>query len=196
MSFTSGVLLAIEKADALIFDMDGTLVDSMPAHFHAWTQVANEFGLSLSESRFYELGGVPTKETLEILSAECGVVIDITAATKRKESFYGQIVTEIQPIQKTVSLAKGWHSKKPMAVATGANRANATEILSCLSLLDLFGAVVTSSDVAAHKPAPDVFLEAAARLQVNPKNCVAFEDTDIGLQAIRSAGMLAVDVRE
>ena len=68
MTFSSEILQNIENADALIFDMDGTLVDSMPAHFQAWTQVVQEFGLTLSRERFYQLGGVPTKETLEILS--------------------------------------------------------------------------------------------------------------------------------
>ena len=98
--------------------------------------------------------------------------MDVAAATRRKESFYEHIVTEIQPIAVTVELAKTWAGKKPLAVATGANRANATEILTRLNLIDLFGAVVTSSDVVAHKPAPDVFLEAANRLGVSPQKCV------------------------
>jgi len=82
-----------------------------------------------------------------------------------------------------------------MAVASGGIKPHITEVLKHLGILELFQAIVTSEDVQRQKPAPDIFLEAARRLGVEPQFCRAYEDTDLGLQAIRAAGMEAIDVR-
>ncbi|EAR09498.1 HAD family hydrolase [Reinekea blandensis] len=185
----------IEQADALIFDMDGTLIDSMPAHYQAWRQVADEYGLTLDRDRFYQLGGVPTYQTLQILSAEAGVSIDLDAAKTRKEGLYREYVSEVTEIAPIADVARQYANTKPLAIATGAGRNNAQSILTRLGLIEMFQAVMTADDVENHKPAPDVFLKAAAALGIAPERCVAFEDTDIGLEAIRAAGMTAIDVR-
>ena len=185
----------IEQADALIFDMDGTLIDSMPAHYQAWRQVADEYGLTLDRDRFYQLGGVPTYQTLQILSAEAGVSIDLDAAKARKEGLYREYVSEVTEIAPIADVARQYANARPLAIATGAGRNNAQSILTRLGLIELFQAVMTADDVENHKPAPDVFLKAAAALGIAPERCVAFEDTDIGLEAIRAAGMTAIDVR-
>lgn len=185
----------IEQASALIFDMDGTLIDSMPAHFKAWQQVAQEYGLTLDRNRFYQLGGVPTYETLVILSEEAGVTIDLDAAKSRKESLYRDYVGDVTEIKPIADIARQYAGTRPVGIATGAGKSNAVSILTRLNLIDLFQTVMTSDDVDRHKPAPDVFLKAAKALNVEPRSCVAFEDTDIGLDAIRSAGMTAIDVR-
>ena len=83
-----------------------------------------------------------------------------------------------------------------MAVASGGTRRSHRQVLDHLGIRHLFQAVVTSEDVMRQKPAPDIFLEAARRIGVPPRFCRAYEDTDLGLQAIRAAGMEAVDVRE
>lgn len=185
----------IMHATALIFDMDGTLIDSMPAHFQAWQQIAEEFGLTLTRERFYKLGGVPTYQTLEILSAESGVVIDIDAAKRRKEELYQGHLDDIVEISLIADIARRYRGKKPLAVATGAGRDNALSMLTGLGLIDYFDTVITADDVDRHKPAPDVFLKAAESLNVPADQCVAFEDTDIGLESIAAAGMTAIDVR-
>ncbi len=196
MDSLTHLIAPVEQADALVFDMDGTVIDSMPSHFEAWSRVALEFGLTFSRERFYQLGGVPTFQTLEILSKESNKTIDIPAAKAMKEKLYDDLIHLVEPISETVAIIKKYHGEKPMAIATGASRRNATKLLERLNLMPYFGAVVTADDVENHKPAPDVFLTAAARLSVSPEVCLAFEDTDIGLDAIRSAGMHAVDVRD
>jgi HAD superfamily hydrolase (TIGR01509 family) len=180
---------------ALIFDCDGTLADTMPLHWRAWQQVTQRYGLFFPEARFYELGGVPSRDILKMLSEEQGRPLDPVAASKEKESFYMPFLPQVQEIRVVADVARKNHGVIPMAVASGGNRIHINEVLTHLGLRQLFQAVVTSEDVTRQKPAPDIFLEAARRLGVAPEFCRAYEDTDLGLSAIRAAGMEAVDVR-
>jgi beta-phosphoglucomutase-like phosphatase (HAD superfamily) len=105
-------------------------------------------------------------------------------------------MAQVEPIHAVVEIAKAHHGKIPMAVASGGTQPIIVSVLEHLKIRHLFDAVVTSEMVKNQKPAPDIFLEAARRIGVDPKFCRAYEDTDLGMQAIRSAGMDAVDVRE
>src|SRR6185503_5989296 len=100
------------------------------------------------------------------------------------------------PIEVVVDVARAHYGKLPLAVASGGIKPIIEKVLVHLGLREMFAAVVTSEDVVNQKPAPDIFLEAARRIAVPPEWCLAYEDTDLGLQAIRAAGMQAVDVRE
>lgn len=180
----------------LIFDCDGTLADTMPMHWRAWQEITTKYKLNFPEERFYSLGGVPSRHILEMLSAEQGVELDPVAAGHEKEDAYLPYLASIQPIYAVVEIAKENYGKIPMAVASGGTQKIITQVLEQLKIRTLFDAVVTSEMVKNQKPAPDIFLEAARRINVEPKFCRAYEDTDLGLQAIRAAGMDAVDVRE
>ena len=180
---------------ALIFDCDGTLVDSMPLHWRAWEEVARRHQLDFPEQRFYSLGGVPSRDIVKLLSAEQGRRVDPLAVSKEKENAYVAFLPELRANDAVVKIAAAHYGKIPMAVASGGNRAVILQVLHGLRIAHFFQAVVTSEDVQNQKPAPDIFLEAARRLGVPPQFCRAYEDTDLGLQAIRAAGMEAVDVR-
>ena len=180
---------------ALIFDCDGTLADTMPLHWRAWQAMARRYGLEFPEDRFYALGGVPSRQIFRILSREQGRPLDPIAASKEKEAAYIQFLAQVQPVEPVVSIARAHYGKIPMAVASGGNHAQIDQVLQHLGIRHLFNVVVTSEDVERPKPAPDIFLEAARRLGVPPQFCRAYEDTDLGLEAIRAAGMEAVDVR-
>lgn len=195
MWFSGSLKQQLDRAEGLIFDMDGTVIDSMPMHYTAWSAVADEYGLNFSRERFYQLGGVPTYETLVILSEESGIEIDIPAAKLKKETHYKALLEQVSPIDEVVEIVHHYYKKKPMAIATGASFANAQRILTKLELFHLFDAIITADHVENHKPAPDVFLLAAEQLQCAPTSCVAFEDTDLGIEAIRAANMIPVDVR-
>lgn len=183
------------KADALIFDCDGTLADTMPLHWKAWQVVAQRYKLNFPEERFYELGGVPSRDILQMLSVEQGRELDPLGAAKEKEAEYMPFLAQIQPIDAVVSIVRANYGKIPMAVASGGIQTHINAVLEHLGIRQFFNAVVTSECVTRQKPAPDIFLEAARRLGVEPRLCRAYEDTDLGLQAIRAAGMEAVDVR-
>jgi beta-phosphoglucomutase family hydrolase len=180
---------------ALIFDCDGTLADSMPLHWQAWQKVAKRYGLDFPEERFYALGGVPSRDIFRMLSAEQNRPLDPIAASHEKEAAYMPLLPNIRAIEPVVEIVRDNAGKLPMAVASGGNQAHIKEVLEHLGLLHYFQAVVTSEQVQRQKPAPDIFLEAARRLGVPPQFCRAYEDTDLGLRAIRAAGMEAVDVR-
>ena len=180
----------------LIFDCDGTLADTMPLHWRVWQALARKHRFHLSEERFYSLGGVPSRDILERLSQEQGIPLDHLAIAREKEADYLPLIAQVEPINAVVGIARAHHGQIPMAVASGGTRRVIEQVLAHLGLRPLFDAVVTSEDVVRQKPAPDIFLEAARRLGVPPRHCRAYEDTDLGMQAIRAAGMEAVDVRE
>ena len=180
----------------LIFDCDGTLADTMPLHWRAWQIAVAKYKLHFPEDRFYSLGGVPSRDIFKMLAEEQGVPLDHVAAGHEKEEAYLPHLSRVEPVHAVVEIAKANFGKLPMAVASGGTQKIIVQVLEQLKIRDLFKAVVTSEMVTRQKPAPDIFLEAARRIGVEPKFCRAYEDTDLGLQAIRSAGMEAVDVRE
>jgi len=180
----------------IIFDCDGTLADTMPLHWQAYQRIKARHGFSLSEDRFYSLGGVPARDVMVMLKAEQGLNLDPLAVAHEKESEYLALIDHVEPIEIIVNVARENYGKIPLAVASGGLRKIIEQVLKRIEIRHLFHAVVTSEDVARQKPAPDIFLEAARRIGVPPQFCRAYEDTDFGMQAIRAAGMEAVDVRE
>jgi len=180
----------------LIFDCDGTLANTMPLHWRAWQMITQRHGLHFPEDRFYSLGGVPSRDILKMLAEEQGRSLDHIAVAHEKEEAYLPLMAEVEPIHVVVEIARENHGKIPMAVASGGTQKIICQVLEHLKIRDLFAAVVTSEMVKNQKPAPDIFLEAARLIGVEPKFCRAYEDTDLGLTAIRAAGMEAVDVRQ
>jgi HAD superfamily hydrolase (TIGR01509 family) len=180
----------------LIFDCDGTLADTMPAHYQAWTAMLGRRGIPFPESRFYELGGVPTAQIIRILAVEHGVAVpDVDAMVREKEQGFLAHLDAVAHIEPVVAIAASYRGKLPLAVASGGYRDTITRTLDRLAIRHWFDALVTAEDTPRHKPEPDVFLEAARRLGAAAAGCVVFEDTDIGLEAARRAGMHGVDVR-
>jgi len=184
------------KPRALIFDCDGTLVDSMPLHWRAWDIVCKRNGIEFSEKRHYAMGGIPSVKILQMLKDEQGLDFDPAEVSRQKEEAYIPLMPEAKLIEPIASIARAAQGHVSMAVATGGRTKYIRPLLEGLEILDWFGAVVTADDVENHKPAPDTFLKAAALLGVPAEECRAYEDTDIGLQAILAAGMESVDVRE
>ena len=179
----------------LVFDCDGTLADTMPLHWRAWGLITQRHNLHFPEDRFYSLGGVPSRDILKMLAEEQGRSLDHIALAHEKEEAYMPLMAQVEPIHAVVEIAKANHGKIPMAVASGGTQKIICQVLEHLKIRHLFDAVVTSEMVVNQKPAPDIFIEAARRIGVDPKFCRGYEDTDLGMTAIRSAGMDAVDVR-
>jgi beta-phosphoglucomutase-like phosphatase (HAD superfamily) len=183
---------------AFIFDLDGTLADTMPAHFVAWTQIATRYGLVFPEEEFYMLGGKPTVWIAGMLATRAGVDIDPARVAKDKEQAFADSLSTpgiIQPIAAVVEIARQRMTEGPMAIASGGTRALVDRTLGMIGIGSWFQAVLSAEDTVRHKPDPDVFLEAARRLGVPTSSCTVYEDTDIGLEAARRAKMQAVDVR-
>ncbi len=181
---------------AIIFDCDGTLADTMPVHFEAWqATLLRHPGLELSEDRFYELGGWPTLSICELLARETGLPFDPVALAAEKEADFERRLDHVRPIEPVLAVVRAERGKLPIAVATGGTRHVCQTILRHIGLTGWFDAMVCAEDVPRHKPAPDIFLEAARRLTIAPASCRVYEDTDPGLEAARRAGMDPIDVR-
>jgi len=181
--------------EAIIFDCDGTLANSMPAHYVAWVTTLERYGLEFSEDLFYETGGWSTLKVAKHLLDLQGHDGDAEAIAEEKEDEFEKHLDVILPIEQTIEVVKVHFDKIPLAVATGGIPRVCHGILDNLGLRNYFQTIVTALDIEHPKPAPDTYLEAARRLGVNPANCLAYEDTDPGIESARQAGMSTIDVR-
>ena len=186
---------------ALVFDCDGTILETMTLFYEADKITCEERGLELSKTRFYELAGVPIKEIFRLLRDEQGKTeeeiseSDLDAMTIRCGELANEMGTP-EIIQSTETIIM--HGKKngiKMAVASSGCRDVVRGHLQKRGLLDMFDVVVTCEDVKHGKPAPDLYLLAAEKLKVDPKQCTAYEDATLGIQSAKAAGMDVVDVR-
>jgi beta-phosphoglucomutase-like phosphatase (HAD superfamily) len=180
---------------AIIFDCDGTLTDSMPVHFVAWHQTMSRHGIDFPEERFYALGGMPSNRIISLLASEQSIEIDAEKVAHEKESTFLDHLHLLEPIESVIQIANFYRSRIPIAVASGGFRDIIVRQLRQIGCEDWFNAVVTAEDTQRHKPFPDVFLEAARRLNAPPQHCLVYEDSDLGIDAAKAAGMDWIDVR-
>jgi beta-phosphoglucomutase-like phosphatase (HAD superfamily) len=151
---------------AAIFDLDGTLADTMPVHYRVWIEIAARYGIDFPEEKFYSMGGIPTAKIAAILAAEQSLSFDALAVAREKEQLVLQRVGEVLPISAVVEIARRRRQEGPIAIASGGSRAMVERTLRQIELYDWFPVVVTAEDTVRHKPEPDVFLEAARRMGV------------------------------
>lgn len=183
------------EIQALLFDCDGTLVDSMPMWANNWVETCAEFSIDLDEEGFFELAGLTIQDTLAHLCTEQGKTVDSAEFFRRKDELACdsvKLVTEIFPVAQA---ARDAHGVYKMAVVSSGPRAMVEQFLQQTELRQLFEVMVCAEDVVNHKPHPEPFLLAAQRLGVSPEACRAYEDADAGCESVRGAGMQLVDVR-
>jgi HAD superfamily hydrolase (TIGR01509 family) len=181
-----------------IFDLDGTLADTMPLHFLAWDEAMRGVGVpgKLDEELFYSLGGIPTRRVAQIFGEHYGIVLDPDAVAHTKEQLYLQKIPQVRVIEPVAAFARRIAKTHPRAIATGGQREIAIPTLKAAGLLDIFDTVITTEDVPSGrgKPEPDMFLLAAKRMSVLPEKCLVFEDAEPGIRAALAAGMQVVRV--
>ena len=182
--------------NALIFDCDGTLADTMPAHHVSWLETLAPYRIAFPEERFWALGGYTAEAIVSVLAREQGITVNASQIAREKDASYTRHLPSVRPITEVVEVARAARGRVPMAVATGGSRAFCEEILRRIGVADWFDAVVCAEDVPTCKPEPEIFLEAARLLNAPPSACVVYEDTDPGIEAARRAGMSWVDVRK
>lgn len=181
---------------ALIFDMDGTLVDSGQLHELAWRATLHRYAIPLDPVLMRSLAGVPTIGTLErlITHFDCRVDDTMEAINDFKEAFVRENMARHVKPTALADVVKLYHGARPMAVGTGAYTGEARQILALCGLDGYFEHVVGADQVRHPKPAPDTFLRCAELLGAPASRCVVFEDSAFGLQAAARAGMAGVDV--
>jgi len=178
---------------AVIFDHDGTLVNSEPVHMKCWQEVLRNYNAELSQEDYNRhLSGMPSIYSATWLAAKFNLDIEPGALLSSKQKLLQEFLT-IQgfPLMPGVDTLLQYLQQKriPLAVATGAGRDEVTHSLTFHKMTSYFQAVVCKDDVAQNKPAPDVYQLAATRLQVPTENCIAIEDSDNGEKSARAAGM-------
>lgn len=185
-----------ESFKGLIFDLDGTLIDSMPAHFLAMKQALEEEGGKglFTKERFSELGGKPAADIVALLNKENGLNMNTLKVCQRQHEILESNLDHIEVIPEVANYAAKYRGKVPMAVASAGTISMVTASLKSVDMLSWFDAIVGSDEVENGKPSPDVYLEAARRIHVDPANCVVFEDSEAGILAAKSAGMTVVTV--
>ncbi len=182
--------------EAVIFDCDGTLVDSMPAHFDAWCEALALYGAGgiFKEDVFFAMGGRPTKDIVVDLNSEYGLKLDpSTIALAKREAFLRKL-DKVELIEEVAEFAKSLRGIVPMAVASGGSRYVVEKTLKLLDCSDWFDEVVTADDVINGKPDPEIFLHAAKLLGVDPRKCLVIEDAPPGVMAAEAAGMQVITI--
>ncbi len=185
-----------EPVEAVIFDMDGTLIDSEAVYIAAMQDAARTLGLALPIDLCHAMVGVPSRECNLMLQEHYGPNFDLSVFRGHFSKSVQRQMNERVPVKPGVVELLDFLRQRglPLAIATSAGRAAAERNLGRAGLLERFDAVATRDDVEHAKPAPDLYLEAAKRLGVAPERCVAFEDSSIGILAAHAAGMRAVMV--
>lgn len=181
----------------LIFDLDGTILDSMPLHFKAYNHSLEPWGVKYAHDVFLSRGGIPTRDTMEMIARENAIEnFSVGEALQRKRIYVDNNLDQITLIEPVMEIIKSYHGKLPMAVGTGSNRETVTRMFEMFGLGDYFEHVVTATDVQNFKPHPETFLKCSELIGIDPKDCVVFEDGKPGMIAAETAGMQVVDVTQ
>jgi len=179
----------------LIFDCDGTLVDSMPLHMKAWQEAFKQFKERYDEDYLFSLKGMKETEIIYAYNLKFGTSITPKEIVAAKHNYFIKHINDVQPIIPIVNIAKSYFGKLPLAVVSGSVKDIVHAELKVVGIIDLFDIILTANDPFKPKPDPEIFLAAADRLKVGSKDCLVFEDGDPGLKAAVKAGMQTIDIR-
>jgi beta-phosphoglucomutase len=185
----------LSRLRAVIFDMDGVLVDSYRAHWQSWHFMADEMGKGLSEEQFVATFGRTSREIIaEHWGADCLSPAEIAEFDRRKEALYRELVARDFPaMDGALELIQSlWQAGFRLAVGSSGPPENVALAVEKLGAQPFFHTLVTGKDVTRGKPDPQVFLTAAARLGVEPAHCAVVEDAPVGIAAANAAGMTSI----
>lgn len=182
------------RFSALIFDCDGTLAHTAPLHYRAMQAALRDQGQEITQDWYKARVGLSRSKLFSDFQETHNVSVDIQTACRKSQDVFKEIVAEARPIPEVVSVAKHYFGQVPLAVASGGERDLVQATLNVIGICDLFKLMVTISEINTGKPEPDIFLETACQLQINPADCLVFEDSKEGIEAARRAGMQVIDV--
>jgi beta-phosphoglucomutase family hydrolase len=181
----------------LIFDLDGTLADTMPSHLAAWNIACNEFGLEFSSDFLKKHTGTPARSIAKILIKEQAAEnrVSLDEFLHKKSEGFKMIQHRVKAVEPVAEIAREYYGKMPMAIGTGGHHEAVERTLEIIGMRKYFDIVITAEDVTRHKPNPETFLKCAELMNIEPAHILVFEDGDLGIEAAKNAGMTSVDVR-
>jgi HAD superfamily hydrolase (TIGR01509 family) len=182
------------RARALIFDLDGTLLDTMAVHKQAWRETAAPYGIDVTDDVFDAFAGRTSHAIVAELNGRFGTTMNADTVALAKDQAYVRHAPLIQPFPIVLEFLQANLGALPIAAATNENFGISNIVLRTTGLSSLFQLLVTADDVTHPKPAPDIYLTCAERLGVPPGVCQVFEDSAFGIEAATAAGMIVTDV--
>jgi len=182
--------------EALIFDIDGTLIDTMPTHYKASQMACQKHGFDFPLGFFISNAGRPTLTVFEDLIKLKKLKLDGRKLGIEKELIFETLINEFTPMAIIADTAIKYYKKLPMALGTGATTYIAKKTIEVVNFESYFDVIVTADDVTHHKPHPETFLKCAEQIGVTPEKCLVFEDGEPGIKAAISAGMEYIDIRK
>jgi beta-phosphoglucomutase-like phosphatase (HAD superfamily) len=181
----------------LIFDIDGTLADTMPAHYRACLKVAKRYNFEFPLDYFIKMAGIPTKDVFrDLLKIQHITTLSIDVVSALKEQYYLEEIPTIKPIAFTMDIVKRYAGVLPMSMGTGGTKEIAIPNIEIIQAGKYIPILVSAEDVSQYKPFPDTFLECARRMGIEPQHCLVFEDAINGFKAAAAAGMEWIDVNQ
>lgn len=190
----SSFKIPFERYQALLFDLDGTLVDTMGLHNQAWIETIGSHGLTMTADILQEYAGIPNEKTVEIFNQRFHWSLDAKSVSVAKEARFLKSLNKIRPIDSVLKIAQQNHEKMPMAIVSGGSRELVQKLLQAAQIENLFPIRVCAGDTKHGKPSPEPFLLAAERLGVDPQKCLVFEDGEAGITGAMACGMGVVKV--
>ncbi len=184
------------NAKGLIFDLDGTLSNSLPVHVETWNVMGKKYGFVFDTQIMHDMTGRPTVEFAERIIEQYGISEKPEVLARLKQELFWEMAYLLEPISEVVAIVKEFYGKLPMTVGTGASMKSAEIQLKNLNLTKYFDGIISANDVTKHKPEPETFLECAKIMGVEPQFCQVFEDGDLGISAAKKAGMFVTDIRQ
>ncbi|MDO9136639.1 MAG: beta-phosphoglucomutase family hydrolase [Lutibacter sp.] len=185
-----------QQAKALIFDLDGTIANTMPSHFKSWRKAVVPYGIDFNASLFMQLTGMPRTATIEKLNEMFGTKMNPEIVGKVKEDHFKTLVNLTEEIEVVTDVIRKYHTILPMSIGTGSTKNGAKKTLEVIGLENYFDIVITADDIINYKPHPETFLKCAELMGIKPQDCVVFEDGILGMNAAEEAGMMLVDVND
>lgn len=192
---TTGRLDPAPGTRALLFDCDGTLVDTMELHRIVWRQIFGRYGFDITDEWWDEYANVAVGPFVRAVVPDADDAL-VDELLEEGNALFIDALHLLEPIEHVVEVARAHHGRLPMAVVTGGFRDVVVPSLDTVGITGLFDRIVTADDVTDSKPAPDLYLRAMELLGVGPEECTVYEDSEIGIASARAAGIRTViDIR-
>ena len=185
-----------QNTKGLIFDLDGTIANTMQHHFTAWRTAVLPYGIDFNANLFMSLTGMPRTATIVKLNELFGTTMNSEEVGIIKSTHFKMLVDLTEEISVVADFIRKYHTILPMSVGTGSTRSGAKKTLEIVKMNHYFDIVITSDDIVNPKPHPETFLKCAELMGVHPNDCVVFEDGILGIQAAKEAGMMVIDVND